>query len=106
MWGHFLPGKRYSPTLSNQQIGNLRDGHEPSQPKAAEPDLWDPATSFEPTQGCQKFNPTGDTDTFGGLTKVAIYPACTTSLQRAVVLATPIPGSVDALWQATKLTYK
>ena len=33
----------------------LRDGHEPPQPKAAKPDLWDPATSFEPTQGCQKY---------------------------------------------------
>ena len=46
MWGHFLPGKRYSPALSNHQIGNLSGGHELPQPKAAKPDLWDPATSF------------------------------------------------------------
>ena len=47
-------GKRYSPAFSNHQIGNLRDGHELPQPKAAKPDLWDSVTSLEPTQGCQK----------------------------------------------------
>ena len=46
MWGHFLPGKRYSPAFSNHQIGNSRDGHKLPQLHAAEPDLWDPATSF------------------------------------------------------------
>ena len=44
MLGHFLPEKRYSPALLNHQI--LRDGCKPPQPKAAKPDLWDPATSF------------------------------------------------------------
>ena len=46
MGGHFLPGKRYSLALSNHQIGNLRDGHKPPHLHTAEPDLWDPATSF------------------------------------------------------------
>ena len=46
MWGHFLPGKRYSPAFLNHQIGNLCDGHELPQLHTAEPDLWDPATSF------------------------------------------------------------
>ena len=34
------------------------------------------------------------------------YPMCITSLQRAVVLAAPILGSLDAGWQATLLTHK
>ena len=50
LWGHFQPGNRHLPALSNHQIGNLRDGHEMSQPKATEPDLGDYVT-FEPTQG-------------------------------------------------------
>ena len=45
-------------------------------------------------------------DEFGGLTKGAIYPTCTTLLQRAVVLAFPVPSHIDAGWQATQLTYK
>ena len=46
MWGHFLPGKRYSPAFLNNQSGNLRDGHELPQLHIVKPDLWDPATSF------------------------------------------------------------
>ena len=38
---------------------------------------------------------------FGELTKVAIYPACATLLQRVAVLATLIQGPIDAGWQAT-----
>ena len=54
MWGHFLPRKRYSPASSNHQIGNLRDGCEMPQPKAAKPNIWDPATPFWTHPGCQK----------------------------------------------------
>ena len=45
-------------------------------------------------------------DGFGGLTEVAIYPTCATSLQRAVVLAFLVPGQIDAGWQVTWMTYK
>ena len=38
--------------------------------------------------------------------QVTIYPICTTSFQRTVILATPILGSIDTGWQATQLTYK
>ena len=38
----------------------------------------------------------GMLDEFGGLTKVVIYPACTTALQRAVVLAFLVLGQIDA----------
>ena len=41
-----------------------------------------------------------------GLTKVAIYPTCATSLQRVVVLAFPVLGQIDAGWQDTQLTCK
>ena len=105
MWGHFLPGKRYSLAFSNHQIGILRDSHKLPQPKAAEPDLWDPATSFWPTKGCQKC-----VSHWGCwmdlVAEVMIYPMCTTSLWRAVVLATLIQGLIVAGWQATWLTYK
>ena len=43
---------------------------------------------------------------FGGLTDVAIYPICATPLQRALVLAFPIPGLIDVGWQTTQLTHK
>ena len=43
---------------------------------------------------------------FGGLTEVAIYPTFATPLQRAVVLASLVPGPVDAGWQVTQLTHK
>ena len=36
----------HSPALLNHQIGNLRDSCELPQLNAAEPDLWDPATSI------------------------------------------------------------
>ena len=106
IWGHFQPGNRQSPALSNHQIGNLRDGHKLPQPKAAKPDLWDHATSLEPAKGCQKCDSLGMQGQFSGLTKVTIYPTCTNSLQRAVVLAFPVLGPIDAGWQATQLTYK
>ena len=107
MWGHFPPGKRYSPALLSHQIGNLRDCHEPPQPKTAKPDLWDPATSFWAHPGMPEMWPSqGMLDGSGGLAKVMIYSACATSLQRAVVLATLIWGLIVAEWQATQLTYK
>ena len=78
MWGHFLPGKRYSLALSNHQIGNLRDGHELQQPKAAKADLWDAATSFSSLpRDVKNVTILGDADGFGGLTEVTIYPMCT-----------------------------
>ena len=40
----------------------------------------------------------GMLDEFGGLTKVAIYPACATLLCRAVVLAFPVLGQIDVGW--------
>ena len=104
--GDFQPGNRYLPALSNHQIGNLRDGHELSQPKAAKPDLWDQATSFESTQGCQKCEFLGTLDEFSGLIEVKIYPTCATQLQRAAVLAFLVLDQIDAGWQATQLAHK
>ena len=106
MWRHIQPGNRHLPALSNHQIGNLRDSHKLPQPKTAEPDLWDHATSFEPTQGCQKCDSSRHTGLIWCAHQVKVYPICTTSLWRAVVLATLIPGLIDAGWQATLLTYK
>ena len=48
----------------------------------------------------------GMLDEFGELTKVAIYPACSNSLWRVVVIVTPIQGLIDTGCQATQLTYK
>ena len=48
----------------------------------------------------------GDAGWIGGLTKVAIYPACTNSLQKVAVCATPIQGPRDIRWQTTQLTCK
>ena len=48
----------------------------------------------------------GTLNGFGGLTKVMIYPACTTLLWRVVVLAFPVLGQIDAGWQDTWLTCK
>ena len=60
MWGHFLPRKRYSPALLKHQIGNLRESHELPQPKAAEPDIWDPATSLSPPRDARNVTLSGD----------------------------------------------
>ena len=60
---------------------------------------------LRPTQGCQKCD-SGMQGEFSGLTKVKIYPVCATPLQRAVVLASPVPDPIDAGWQATCLTHK
>ena len=49
---------------------------------------------------------TGTLGEFSGLTEVAIYPVCATLLQRGVVLASAIPGSIDAGWWATQLAHK
>ena len=107
MRGHFLPRKRYSPALLNHQIGNLRESHEPPQPKAAKPDLWDPATSFWAHPGMpEMWLFSGMLDGFGWLTEVTIYPMCTYLLWRVVVLATLIQGPIVTWWQATWLTYK
>ena len=100
MWGHFLPGKRYSPALSNHQIGNFRDSCKLPQLKAAKPDIWDPAPSYWGHPGL------GMLDEFGGLTDVVIYPMCANLLWRVVVLATLIQGLIVTGWQATQLTYK
>ena len=60
--GHFWPGKRYSPALSNHQISNLRGSCDLPQPKAAKPDLWDGAMSSPPRDaknvswGCSKIS--------------------------------------------------
>ena len=73
MWGHFLPGKRYSPALSKHQTGNLRDGHKLPQPKTAKPDLWDPATSFWAHPGMpEMWQFSGTLDEFSGLTTVVV----------------------------------
>ena len=93
-WGHFLPGKKYSPALSNHQIGNLRDSHKQPQPKASRQDHWDPATSFWAHPGMpEMWLFLGTLDGLGGLTKVMIYPAYANSLQRIVVLKHSDTGS-------------
>ena len=77
MWGHFLPGKRYSPAFTNHQIGNLRDGNELPQLHTAKPDLWDPATSFQAHPGMpENVAKQRDAEWIGRLTKVTIYPVC------------------------------
>ena len=48
----------------------------------------------------------GEARWIGGLTKVAIYPMCTNSHQKNVVLATLIQGPRDTGWQVTWLMYK
>ena len=60
------------PALSNHQISNLRGSHEPLQPRAAKPDLWDYATS-QAHQGMPKCVK-GMLGDFSGHTKVTIYP--------------------------------
>ena len=69
--------------------------HELPQPKAAEPDLWDHATSFQAHPGMPKCDSPGMLNGFGRLTKVMIYPTCTNSLWSVVVLAFPVPGEID-----------
>ena len=67
--GHFLPGKRYSPAFLNHHIGNLRESHELPQLHTAEPDLWDPATSFWAHPGMpENMTIHGDAGWIGGLT--------------------------------------
>ena len=94
MWGHFLPGKRYSSAFSNHQSGNLRDGCELPPLHTVKPDLWDPATSFWAHPGMPE-NVTflGDDGWIGGLTKVTIYPTCINLHQKIAVLAVLIQGS-------------
>ena len=106
MWGHFLPGKRYSPAFSNHQIGNSRNGHKPPQLYTAEPDLWDPATSFWAHPGMQEMWPFLGTLDELGLTKVMTYPVCANLHQTIVVLAALIQGLRDTGWQVTQLTCK
>ena len=48
----------------------------------------------------------GDAGWTGGFTKVVIYPMCANSLQKVVVLATPIEGLWDIRWQTIQLTCK
>ena len=105
-WWCFQPGNRYLPALSNHQTGNLRDDHKHPQLKAAKPDLWDHATSFEPTQGCQKCDYSGHAGLIQWVHWVVVYPICTTSLWRAVVLVTLMQGSIDTGCQATQLAHK
>ena len=106
-WGHFLPGKRYSPAFLNHQIGNLRDSCKLPQLHTAEPDLRDPATSLW-THPWMPENVTkhGDTEWVSRLTKVIIYPMCTNSHLKIMDLATLTPGLRDAGWWDTWLTHK
>ena len=106
MWGHFQPWNMHLPALSNHQIGNLWNSHEPSQPKAAKPDLWDHATSFEPTQGWQKCDCSGHAGLIQWAYWVVVYPIHATLLKRVVVLVTLILALINTGWQATQMTYK
>ena len=93
-WGHFLPGKRYSPAFLNHQSGNLRDGCKLPQLLTVKPDLWDPTTSYWAHPGMQE-NVTlfRDAEWAGGFTKVMIYPVCANPHWKIVVLAALILGS-------------
>ena len=94
MWGHFLPGKRYSPNFSNHQSGNLRDGHELPQLHTVEPEIWDPTTSYQVHPGMpENVTLPGDAEWTCGFTKVTMYHICANLHQKVVVLATPIPSS-------------
>ena len=98
MWGHFLPRKRYSPSFSNHQNGNLRDGHKLPQLHTVEPDFWYPTTSFWAHPGMPE-NGTllKDAEWTSGLAKVVIYPTCTNLHWKIAVLATLIPGSSGSM---------
>ena len=107
MWGHFLPGKRYSSAFLSHQIGNLRDGHKLPQPKAAKPDLWDPATSFWAHPGMpEMWLLSRDARWIWWAHWGHVFPVCANLLQRDAVLAALIQGLIVTGWQATKLTYK
>ena len=102
-WGHFLPGKRYSPAFSSHQSGNLRDSHKLPWFHTVKPDLWDPATSLWAHPGMPE-NVTfhWDAGWIGGLTKVMIYPMCTNSHWKIAVLVDPIWG-LSGSWVASYL---
>ena len=97
MWGHFLPGRRYSPALLNHQTGNLREGHKLPQSKAARP--WGSCNFFwaYPGRPEMRLSP-GMLDGFSGPTEVVIYSTCAYLLWKVVVLATAIQGPIDAGW--------
>ena len=98
-----VPGKRYSPAFLNHCIGNLRGGHTLPQLHTAEPDLWDPATLFVLTQGCQKCD-----HSQGCWMDWWAHQSCDLSHmhhlhQKIAGLATPIQGPMDTGWQVTQL---
>ena len=91
MWGHFLPGKRYSPAFLNHQSGDLRDVHDLPQLHTVEPHLQDSATSFWAHTGMpENVTILRDAGWIDGLTKVSIYLVCTNQHQKIAVLATLI----------------
>ena len=103
-WGHFLPGKRYSPAFLNHQSGNLRDGCELPQLHTVEPDLWDPSLLCKPTQGCQKMWPfSGMLDGLVGSPKVRVIPHVLIHTKRLWSLPLWYRVWVEPGWQATQL---
>ena len=77
MWGHFLPGKRYSPAFLSHQSGDLRDGWKWQQLHTVKPDLWDPTSSYPAHPGMpENVTLLRDAEWTIGLIKVAICPVC------------------------------
>ena len=107
MWGYFLLGKKYSPAFSNHQIGNLRGSCKLPQLHNAEPDLWDPTTSFWAHPGMpENVTLLGDAEWIGEVTKVTIHPAGTNLHQKIMVLAALILVWADPGGWATWPTHK
>ena len=74
---------------------------------AAEPELWDPTTSFWACPGMpENVTEHRDTEWIGRLNQVMIYPVCANLHQKIAVLATPILGLRDVGWWDTWLTCK
>ena len=104
MWGHFLPGKMYSPAFSNHQSGNLRDGHELPQLHNVKPDPWDPVTSFWAHPGMpENVTILGTLDGLVGSPKSQFIPCPPISTKRLWSLLLWYRVWVDPVWLATWL---
>ena len=107
MWGHFLPGKRYSPAFLNHQLGNSRDGHEPpTAPCCWTRHLGSCHFFLGPPRDARNVTILRDAEWIGGLTKVMIYPMGTNLHWKIAVLVTPIQGPMDTGWRVTWLPCK
>ena len=98
--GMLLTWEKVVPYLPKPlDIGNLRDGHEPSQLLLPNQTFRILPLCFKPTQGCQKCDRSHrDARWIGGLTKVPIYPAYTIHCKKLWSMPAPVPGSSGIRW--------